>query len=510
MMDAAARRLPAICALSAAGGFLLWQVLAFLRAGVFEYPLDDVYIHLAMAEGIMGGTYGINPGEPASAASSVLYPLLLLPFPGTAVQRMLPLVWNFAALLALAGLFGGLIARSGVSRGVALFLALIAPFALNMPGVAALGMEHSLHALATLVLIIGLWRFLRTGEIGAALVGGAILSPVFRFEGLALSLAIAGVLVLHGRMRGAAALGLAVIAPVALFTLFLVSQGLEPLPSSVLAKIGGTYGGFDPFLRLRANILGLGGAVVAGAYILLVFALLHPVTRSNNRVSMLLRAVWLAATAHLLIGQVGWTARYEHYYLVMIGAALVLALPLVGRVLRVITLCAGVAAAGYYGFANWSIYAWNSRAIYLQQHQMARLAALLPGVPVAVNDIGWVAWDRNGYVLDLWGLASSKARRARIDSQGRRPETGWASRLVEAQDVRYAMVYDSWIGNGIGAQWRSVAKLKMRHPRGQIGGFEVSIYATDPDFEPELREAVRKLAMDIPKDAELMEVGANE
>ncbi|MCB2152947.1 MAG: hypothetical protein KDE06_18660, partial [Rhodobacteraceae bacterium] len=111
MMQAPARRLPAICALSAAGGFLLWQALSYHRAGLFEYPLDDVYIHLAMASGIMGGTYGINPGEPASAASSVLYPLLLLPFPGTGFQRMLPLLWNFAGLVGLAWLFGGFVAR---------------------------------------------------------------------------------------------------------------------------------------------------------------------------------------------------------------------------------------------------------------------------------------------------------------------------------------------------------------------------------------------------------------
>ena len=29
--------------------FLTWQVMAFLDAGVFEYPIDDVYIHLALA-----------------------------------------------------------------------------------------------------------------------------------------------------------------------------------------------------------------------------------------------------------------------------------------------------------------------------------------------------------------------------------------------------------------------------------------------------------------------------
>lgn len=510
MMQASASRLPAICALSAAGGFLLWQALSYDRAGVFEYPLDDVYIHLAMARGIAEGTYGINPGEPASAASSVLYPLLLLPFPGTALQRLLPLFWNFAGLIALAWLFGALIVRSGASRGLGIFLALVAPFALNMPGVAALGMEHTLHALAVMILLTGFLRYLSTDKIGLALVAGAVLSPLFRFEGLALSLAVAGVLALRGRMRAAIALGLAVIVPVALFALFLMSQGLDPLPSSVLAKIGGKYGGFDPFLRLYANVLGNGGYVAASAYVLALIALLHPAVRKDNRLSMFAMAVWLAATAHMLVGQVGWLGRYEHYYLVMIGAVLVMALPRFAAVLRWMTVAALLVGTGYHAVSAWTDYIWTARSVHLQQRQMARLAELMPGEEAAVNDIGWMAWQRSGPVLDLWGLASAETRRARTQGPGGLPAPEWAAEIVARHGARYAMIYDDWIGDGIGSQWRLVAKLRMINPQGQLGGFQVSIYATDPGFEPTLRDAVRKLAPDLPKDAELTEVGAIE
>ena len=66
------RPLALVGALAALAGFAALQLAAFLIAGVFEYPLDDVYIHLAMAEGIVAGGYGVNPGEPASAASSTM------------------------------------------------------------------------------------------------------------------------------------------------------------------------------------------------------------------------------------------------------------------------------------------------------------------------------------------------------------------------------------------------------------------------------------------------------
>lgn len=47
------RGLPALAALAAALGFIALQMIAMsIAGGVFEYPIDDVYIHLAMAESI--------------------------------------------------------------------------------------------------------------------------------------------------------------------------------------------------------------------------------------------------------------------------------------------------------------------------------------------------------------------------------------------------------------------------------------------------------------------------
>jgi len=64
--------------------FAVLQAMAAARAfWTFEYPLDDTYIHLAMASQIAHGGYGVNAGEYSSAASSALYPLLLTPFPDT-------------------------------------------------------------------------------------------------------------------------------------------------------------------------------------------------------------------------------------------------------------------------------------------------------------------------------------------------------------------------------------------------------------------------------------------
>src|SRR5262249_53223254 len=48
-----------------------------MNGGKLVYSLDDPYIHLALARHIAAFHYGINAGEAAAPASSVLYPFLL-------------------------------------------------------------------------------------------------------------------------------------------------------------------------------------------------------------------------------------------------------------------------------------------------------------------------------------------------------------------------------------------------------------------------------------------------
>src|SRR5689334_1757083 len=47
------------------------------NGGHFAYTLDAPYTQMALAEQITHGTYGLNPGEPASPSSSILWPFLL-------------------------------------------------------------------------------------------------------------------------------------------------------------------------------------------------------------------------------------------------------------------------------------------------------------------------------------------------------------------------------------------------------------------------------------------------
>ncbi|MSU91060.1 hypothetical protein GE300_15835 [Rhodobacteraceae bacterium 2CG4] len=507
--DTAPRAAP--LALTAAGValglFAYMQALAWMRAGLFEYPLDDVYIHLAIAEQIARGNYGVNAGEVTSAASSVLYPLLL-PFPEAGVQRYLPLAWNTAAVAASGALWGLLLRESGYGAGAfrrtGILLAVLGPVGLNIAGAGFTGMEHALHGAATLALLLGLLRFLRDGRIGALLVAGVLLGPLLRYEGLGPSLLVVALVLWRGRpLAGLALLALAAL-PLAGFTAFLLSQGLAPLPNSVLAKLGDGAQDLSMAARLAGRLAGnlAEPAGVALALLTLAAAAVALAARRDPVAGALALAGAAAGAGHLLFGKIGWMDRYEHYALLFVGGALAAALVRLPEdaARRGLSGALALALAGLTLLYQQNFGArgqWAPQAHHLQTAQMARFAKQVHAAPVAVNDLGRVAWRNPDYVLDLWGLASPLALERRLTD----PRPGWADDLAAARGVTLAMVYDDWVGPAIGADWVRLGALTLDAPAGQLGGREVTFWATDPAAAPALRAGLRDFVPTLPPGA---------
>lgn len=502
--------LAALAAAVALAVFVYAQGMAMLRAGVFEYPLDDVYIHLAIAEQIARGTYGVNAGEVTSAASSLLYPFLL-PFTEGPLQRYLPLLWNLAAVLAAGSLWGLLLREAGLARGAArrtgVLLAVAGPIGLNMAGVAFTGMEHALHGAVTLAVLLGLVRFVRDGRIGALLCAGVLLGPMLRYEGLGPSLLAVAIVLMHGRRAAAAGLLAASVLPLAGFTAFLVSNGLAPLPNSVMAKLGDGTGDLSLPARLVGRLAGNlaepAGLVLAALTLLAAFLALHPAVRRDPLARWLAPLGAAAGAGHLVFGKIGWMDRYEHYALVFVAGALVAALAQLPQAMRLrrmgqgaLLLALGALAVLYqqnFGARG----QWAPQAHHLQTEQMARFAKEFHDAPVAVNDLGRVAWRNPHYVLDLWGLASPLALERRLTD----PRPGWADDIAAARGVTLAMVYDGWVGPAIGADWERLGALTLDAPAGQLGGLEVAFWATDAAAAPDLRDRLRAYVPTLPRGA---------
>ena len=496
-----APRLP----LLAAGAALAYLVLLLglnlrVTGGEFEYPLDDIYIHLAMADGIARGEYGVNAGEASAASSSPLYPVLLAPQLPGGLQRLLPLFWAGLGMLATAWLWGRILLVAGYGEGAlrrtGIALALAGPIALNMPGVAYLGMEHSLHAAATLAILLGLMLALQGRARWPLFFAGVLLAPLIRFEGLAFALAAAGVLVLAGQVRRGLAAAVAATVPILAFCGFLVSLGLDALPASVVARRSIVGENPDVITRAIANFYlnmtkAPGLFLLAVAVFLLVFLVVKPERQRSWPAGLVALAVGAAIMGHLFLAFIGWHARWEHYIVVLATASVVVLLPLMGHLLsggaqRLVLAAAMVALAAIYLPASYRVLPIGSRTIMLQQKQMGEFAKEYLQAPVAVNDIGWVTWKNPNLVFDLWGLSAPDVLHLRLGA----PSPGWAAPLVEARGVKLAMIYDAWLSEAVGPEWVRLGNLVLDDWQGSVGGAKVAFYATSANHVPELTAAL--------------------
>src|SRR5687767_8062968 len=131
-----------------------------LSDGKLIYTLDDPYIHLAVAENILRGGYGVNIQEYSSPSSSMLYPFLLAVTEFVGLGSWGPLIINLiataAALLAVGELITRhIVVRSSCSGFFALTIGLIVAASMNSWGLPMTGMEHSLHVLTVALVILG-------------------------------------------------------------------------------------------------------------------------------------------------------------------------------------------------------------------------------------------------------------------------------------------------------------------------------------------------------------------
>ena len=140
---------------------ILVEMIAILRLnnGFFVYTLDDPYIHMALAEQIIEGHYGVNAGEFSAPSSSILWPFLIAPF---AFFEYFPLLVNSASAMLTVFVFFQILNLSfGISdeRIKAIFISLLLILLIlgtNTIGLIFTGMEHALQLLLVTAVALGL------------------------------------------------------------------------------------------------------------------------------------------------------------------------------------------------------------------------------------------------------------------------------------------------------------------------------------------------------------------
>lgn len=484
--------------------------ILLLNQGQFIFTLDDPYIHLALAENLLQGHYGVNRQAFSAPSSSILWPLLIAPLTALPFTPYFLLVLNTLFSLAsfvVAAKILLLIEKESpykpFSSRAKLLLLLLFILCSNVIALSFTGMEHSLQLLLALLIFVGLLQHVQTDEVPPFLWVAIIIAPLIRYECLAISGSALLYLFLNKRYISSLLTGTIIAVALLAFSVFLLSLGLGYLPDSILAKSSVAASGLT---KLAMNVLrNLSLVTPKGITLLLLMgfffycAWLKTVARKKRCLAF---CMGLAILGHLLVGRIGWYFRYEIYIWVVSLALLfyiwrVPFLPEVSRVEKrftkgLIGFCIFIAGLEHsFAYLSTPIAASN---IYHQQAQMQRFIQDFYQKPVAVNDLGLATYENKLYVLDLWGLGSSEARVLRKESTS----AEWMSQLVSAEGIALIMIYhdDIWFPD-VPNNWAKIGELSITGI-GLTARYPVSFFAVDQAQEKMIKPLLVEFQKTLP------------
>lgn len=473
---------------AAAGIFLaVLFVLVFfsLRAtqGHFAYALDDIYIHMAIAKNFAEhGVWGITKTEFASAASSIIYPLILTAsFIIFGVNELSPFIVNiFFGLLAILAAYAILKNYGLKNRWTAVSL-LIFVFVTPLFVVTLTGLEHTMHIAISLVFAYHAAKVIAADKPkNKELIWLILLSPILasvRFESMFLIFAACGLLFLKKRRGFSLLLGGLGVLPILTFGLISLSKGWYFFPNSILLK--SKFEHFVLWDTLKLGYFGLKNLtephillLIVGALIFFALAARKQETLRDSKQIMIILFV-IATLLHLTLAQTGWLYRYEAYLVAMgiitisIGSKEYLrennfsffpkeenvknySISLI-LIFFVISLPFFFRAAGSLAVTPSAI-----KNFYEQDYQMGLFVKKYYNRGrVAVNDIGAVSFLPDAEtIVDVVGLGNFDVAKAKRTGKFTRE---WLDAYTQEKKVKIAIVHDTWfIDLGIPSRWKKV------------------------------------------------------
>lgn len=481
-----------------------WLRILHLNDSIFSYTLDDPYIHLSLAKQISMGGYGFNQGEISSPSSSILWPFLLVPFSHLSFFEFIPLILNsllsiFILIVFISCCLAVNPQRMRVQWGHLLIFCLLVP-ALNLLGLIFSGMEHGLQMLFSLLVVSGLILESRTKQFTLWLAVIIIAGPLVRYENLSLSVPALFFLFYRGHRKKVIYTALIMLILLGLFSLFLLHLGQPPLPSSILNKVD--FGLYHSFIegcidQFNTNLTQRQGFL----FLILLIAGTSVISFSKLTLikKQLLTVLTVSLLLHLFLGKFNWFHRYELYlYAAILLFVCYLYFDSYQESKHALSwyylLLLGFIVGSYPYFTvlyNLPLAAHN---IYQQQYQMRKFVLNWVKSPVAVNDIGWVAFNNPSYVLDLWGLGNFQVYKMRTSEKN----CIWMEKLAKEHQIKLAMIYKNWF-HPTPANWIPLGCLSFDGPRVSAANTVVYFYATNASYAPALKVQLLEFSKTLPK-----------
>jgi hypothetical protein len=515
-------------------GLLAWGLM--LNRGAFSFPLDDTYIHMAMAKRLaFQGIWGPTPHGFCSSSSAPLWTLLLAAsFRLVGAQQWIPLAWNAVASILVIWSVDRMVASQWASLRVRRWFLAILVLAAPLPALTLVGMEHTFHIVANLWLVWLGARLVtagpgRTAMLTAAAAGTAAVASLLRFESLSTVAILSGLLLWRRRPLRALALATAAATPLVAMGLLSQAHGGFWVPNPIMTK------GYLPWLgRFDAPSMKVGGRAVRALFNSITLSLTCPLltialllwsrrSRPEPQLSVVPvfgATVLLSIVLHLQFAAVGWLFRYEAYLVVASFVAVAVLTPrdFPSRALR---WCANVIIGDWpsrlrsFGLAVLAAVAlvtYGARAVQsasvavlsmndrlLEHVWPARFVkAFYNEATLVVNDVGAMAFLTEARLLDLYGIASSEPVRWRLTSSSRVP-TEPLMEWIAHSDARIAVLQTerSWVATVLPPAWVHVADWRI--PRNvAYGDHVVGLFARDREEGRRLADALMVFRQQLP------------
>lgn len=491
------------------------------------YPIDDPYIHMAMARHFAeSGVFGVSLAGFSATSSSPLWTLLLgTTFKVFGNHETIPLLLNVIFGLALAVYFTRLLADRLQSVWAASLGGTALLFVLPLPTLVALGMEHTLHILLALALVERASRIL-FGEDTQTATGSilllAFLATLTRFETMFLVFPLAAFCWIAREKKAAAALAAGCALPILALGFININNGWFFFPTSIMLKSALSMDGWERIQTMAERLFGqlFGSPHIVVPFVFAIAALFS--TLRDERLTtknFLWIGVFIAATVfHCSQASIGWFYRYEGYLLAIgavalapfareTGAALRDAIPRCQRLSERWLIGGGVAAIlaltpfpFYKQCSSLEMLVPSARNIYSQQYQMGLfLKKYYKGEAILANDIGAINYLADMYCLDVMGLGSVEPIRAKMQ------ET-WSPRFLHSwcaqHRVAVAVVYESWLRKLIPPGWIKAGEWTVNE-KISVADSTVSFFALIPQEAERLRANLQSFESQLPNGVKL-------
>lgn len=503
-------------------GFLipmLWMEYNVMIATnyTYSYPIDDTFIHLAIAKNIyLYQNWGVNPQQFVSASSSILYPLLLAGlFKIGGLSSVYPLLINIVTGILLILVVQRWLKRQRVSNLGQLIILLCLIVLVPFPVLAMSGMEHLLQLLFSFLFLTSFSHHLSIQHASNekewkfpwyVFLYGAILSGI-RYESLMIIGMIFIILLFYKQYFVAFQFLVFCSLPIIVFGIISVYQGNYFAPNSVLLKSNVpelSPSGLFSFLtdgifwRIFYPIVGYNTAATQRLLLIipLILLMLIRFKMINTESKLLLCILFCASFIHLCTTGFAHFPRYEAY---LIGLSTIILGSLFYKLLKSIFVGTNILQKGLiyclFVLLITPLFLRSKTAfgevqqacinIYQQQFQMGRFLHnyYFNGI-TACGDIGAISFLTAGYNIDIVGLANVEVAKSKIEKYYSPDFLDW---FTKKENVSVAVVYDVFTYPSLVKRWQKIATWKIQN-NVACGDDIVSFYAVEPSAAETLKK----------------------